>query len=550
MRLCNSMLLAGLSWAIADTHVLNISAGVQDQVIQTNLETCTDTNDCGLVSDVPDLFEPDNTFSNAAYSSDFPLIQCHTLHVSNDCDWVRFFADSNQTYTIQTIHLGANPAIDTVIEIYQEQTSLFDEPSVVEPPFKEVDVSDRECGESAGLGPQDGFTTGFYYAKVCQFPNDPGFEPGSYLLKIFIPTGPGITVHAWNLATFTKLSGATVMVTGDATVSNTTDNTGSVDFPLLNPGNYTVEVSVAHADIQGRSSFMPLFDPFRSYNSPTNPASSYGNPRSLTPRDFVTIPFSLENYSVIQFGFIPVAYVDAKLRDAITGEPVPGMGLTITLNNARMTEFSKKPWAAYGEPMTSSTDGSFGVCAPIFPNRIYTSFKISDAEGRYEVIESASNRTAPGQGYVLNLGDIWLEPRFGTPDGTNSIPNPWEWEYGIHVTNWGKMNLDSDSDGLSNEQEYIADTDPKNSNEVFRVERPPGEDQGKFVLTWDLAPLRIYEIYRTTDFGGEANWINVHDVTNTENRATMSWTDQDSTNENDAVYRVDVTGVVRAYNEP
>ena len=70
------------------------------------------------------------------------------------------------------------------------------------------------------------------------------------------------------------------------------------------------------------------------------------------------------------------------------------------------------------------------------------------------------------------------------------------------------------------------------------------------MLTWDAAPHRIYEIYKATDLNEESGWIKVHDVINTENLPTLSWTDPASMDETDAVYRIVVTGIERAHNEP
>ena len=74
--------------------------------------------------------------------------------------------------------------------------------------------------------------------------------------------------------------------------------------------------------------------------------------------------------------------------------------------------------------------------------------------------------------------------------------------------------------------------------------------EGEFVITWDAAPHRIYEIYKATDLNEESGWIKVHEVVNTENLPTLSWTDPESMDEMDAMYRIVVTGIERAYNEP
>ena len=523
----------------------NVSAGVQTRIIRT------DTNNYELIPGAQvDRFEPDNLFSHATYS-DLPLVQDHTLNESNDCDWVRFFVVSNLMYDIETIHLGTNSTIDTVIEIYREESSLFDNPSAQPVWMKTVDEFGHAEGEQTGL---DFPETGFYYVKVCQSSNS-GYQAGSYLLNIQIPSGPeGITVHVWDVVEQEELSGAVVEVTGtNAFVSDTTESDGTVWFTNLPQGSYTVEVSVPHAGSHGPS-YIPLFDPFSSSGVASNATSGYGNPRYLDKHGFGTVPYNdsdvSKSFSVLQFGFIPVAYVEAQLRDAITGEPVSGMELQITRADAENTVFSKVPWADYGQKMSSGLDGRFGLSAPVLPESTYITNKIVDAQDRYELRASEESRTSPAAGEVLDLGEIWVEPKMGTPLGTNLIPNLWESEHGIPIEDWGKTNVHSDSDGLSNLQEYIADTDPTDSTDVFRMKRKPSEDQGEFVVTWDAAPHRIYEIYKATDLNEESGWIKVHKVINTENLSTLSWTDPVSMEELDAVYRIVVTGIERARNEP
>ena len=524
----------------------NTSAEVQTQIIKT------DTNNYELILDEehPDVFEPDDTFSDASYS-DLSLIQVHTLHESNDCDVVRFFAVSNLVYDIETIHLGTNPTIDTVIEIYREEVSSFDDPSA-KPVLLEaytVDEFGREEGELTGL---DCPETGFYYVKVCQA-QDAEFSSGSYLLTIHIPAGrQGITVHVWDVLARERLSGALVDVVGHASVPS--DSGGPVRFPDLDQGNYTVQVTVPHAGSHGPS-YIPLFSPSSSEDVASNRTSDYGNPRQIGTHEFGTISYSglelvQKRFSVLSFGFIPVAYVEAQLRDAITGEPVAGMELQVTASGSNEV-FTKRPWADYGVRMTSEVDGRFGTNAPILPTKRYTKYQISDDVGAYEANVSPTNVTSPVAGEKLDLGVIWLESKFcvesnNIPVRCNDIPNSWELKYGF---NYGELGLpndeDSDEDGLSNLQEYFADTHPMDPNQVFRVDRLSEEVHEAFTVGWDAAPHRIYEIDRNTELVEEGGWIKVHEVTNTLNEATLSWTDVESMNETNGIYRINVKDIAK-----
>ena len=155
--------LYSLSFFAAD-NLGFVSPGVQTTVLQT------ETNLLAIVPGaVPDGFESDNVATNATLT-DLPAFQYHTLHTSSDCDWVRFFAESNVVYDIETIHQDL--FIDTRIEIYREGAdgtlTLVDE----------VDEFGRDEGELAGL---DFPETGFYQVRVCQA-FDPEYQPGGLLV--------------------------------------------------------------------------------------------------------------------------------------------------------------------------------------------------------------------------------------------------------------------------------------------------------------------------------------------------------------------------------
>ena len=522
----------------------NSSVGVQTQVIKT------DTNNYELIlNHTQDVFEVDNSFTNATYS-DLPLIQIHTLHESDDCDWVKFFAVSNLIYDIETVHIGTNPTIDTVIEIYREETSPFNDP-FAQPVLMDsytVDEFGRDEGELTGL---DFPSTGFYYLKVCQAP-DIAFEPGSYLLTIYVPAGfPGITVHVWDVLAKTPLSGASVNVTGSATVSGRTDSSGTVTFTNLNKNSYTVTVSVDETGSHGPS-YVQLFDVSASDNVPSNPISDYGNPRQVGVHEFGSISYNdfqqSQSFSELQFGFIPVAYVDAHVRDAITGESVEQAILWMIRDDE--IDFLYFPWAMYGDFMTSRQDGTFGTNFRVIPDRVYTTHRL--LKMGYDGVPKSITFRAASAGAVTNLGTLWMESKFDDNQGnTNSIPNPWEHKHGFATNDFGLPNsTDSDDDGLTNLQEYFADTDPFDSNQIFRIEKQPEEVPGAFTIRWDTAPHRIYNIYKNTDLKEEAGWSHVHEVTNIQNMTTMSWTDPDSMYETNGMYRIEVKGVARANNGP
>jgi hypothetical protein len=67
------------------------------------------------------------------------------------------------------------------------------------------------------------------------------------------------------------------------------------------------------------------------------------------------------------------------------------------------------------------------------------------------------------------------------PDANgNRLPDAWEAAYGV-----SDPNGDTDGDGLTNLQEYLANTNPTNAASALRITSMSREANGKFTLTWE-----------------------------------------------------------------
>jgi hypothetical protein len=127
---------------------------------------------------------------------------------------------------------------------------------------------------------------------------------------------------------------------------------------------------------------------------------------------------------------------------------------------------------------------------------------------------------APGTTHTFEISyrlrDGQLSPRSGTAiavtwaeDGNeDGLPDDWQAKYwGADSSKWPSPNADSDGDGVSNQREYLAGTDPTDANSVLRT-RLLMTPQGPR-LSWDTKPGSMYQVQQTsdlstwTDLGGQ-----------------------------------------------
>lgn len=90
-------------------------------------------------------------------------------------------------------------------------------------------------------------------------------------------------------------------------------------------------------------------------------------------------------------------------------------------------------------------------------------------------------------------------------DNFDGLPDDWETMYwGGNASNWPNPNTDSDGDGVSNRNEFLAGTDPTNPNSVLRV-RLSSTPQGLFA-SWNTEPGLMYQLQSSPDL---TSWTNV-----------------------------------------
>ncbi len=87
-------------------------------------------------------------------------------------------------------------------------------------------------------------------------------------------------------------------------------------------------------------------------------------------------------------------------------------------------------------------------------------------------------------------------------DDNDGLPDAWELAYFNNATN-GLPNVDSDNDGISNLQEYIAGTDPKVGSSKLVISRiDVNRNLNSVTLTWPSMTNRYYTLESATDILG------------------------------------------------
>jgi hypothetical protein len=97
-------------------------------------------------------------------------------------------------------------------------------------------------------------------------------------------------------------------------------------------------------------------------------------------------------------------------------------------------------------------------------------------------------------------GTTWNED-----DNFDGLPDDWQGRYwGSNVGNWPAVNEDSDGDGATNLQEFLAGTDPTSAESVLRT-FITSTSQG-WRLNWNTQPGLIYQVQTSTN---ASSWTNL-----------------------------------------
>lgn len=170
------------------------------------------------------------------------------------------------------------------------------------------------------------------------------------------------------------------------------------------------------------------------------------------------------------------------------------------------------------------------------------------ASGNLHLQSSSPCINAGLNSYAASSTDLDGNPRIagGTVDiGAYEFQSPaslichaWLQRYGM-PTDGSADKTDSDSDGMTNWQEWIADTDPTNAASALRLLMPTPAAAPPLTISWQSSSNRIYSIERALDLSSDPAFTCVASNL-TGSFSTMSFTDTNAPAANHGLYRVRV----------
>jgi hypothetical protein len=133
---------------------------------------------------------------------------------------------------------------------------------------------------------------------------------------------------------------------------------------------------------------------------------------------------------------------------------------------------------------------------------------------------SSANYTSPVWGYGLSVTSSVARFTYQSLDPFHA----WLAAYGL-PSDGSADDRDSDGDGLNNQQEYLAGTNPTNTSSVFKIYSGQVMPGGQFALRWLSVSNRWYDVMRGTNPGASA-FLPVPGATNLAGTPPQNtWTD-------------------------
>ena len=212
---------------------------------------------------------------------------------------------------------------------------------------------------------------------------------------------------------------------------------------------------------------------------------------------------------------------------------VAGASVTITGTNFSGAAGRLSVWFGTNQvPATPTDDAHVTVAAPAGSGTV--DLRVQSGIGNSS---SAANYTSPIWGYGLSATSAVARFTFQSLDPFHA----WLASYGL-PSDGSADYADSDGDGMSNWQEYLAGTNPTNAGSVFKITSSQMISSTQFVLRWSSVTNRLYDVTRATNLAaGAGAFVPRPGATNLVGTAPQNaWTDSVSRASPPGYYRVGV----------
>ncbi|NKB24628.1 MAG: hypothetical protein GKR87_09705 [Kiritimatiellae bacterium] len=506
-----------MDWAAGDYRLNSISPCIDTGTNQTWMTNAFDIEGAPRIIDCVDMGAHEYTLEvndTPAQANPYQQPQTHTFYVTNDQDWIQFLGTPGHVYNVQLTLQSTN--IDTVLTIYCDNR---------DGPLTLISQTTGEVAQVHVL------TNRICYAHVTQSVTNASVHQ-VYSCKISVTNRPADVdfIRAMNWLTFSNMPPeTTLLMDGERLYTNFNQ---SIHLETnLSPGWHVFEVraptgceSYENSDVVGQ---------VRNIDNPC-----LGNPRLIN--------IAPNEQTFLHFFFEPYFTVTGKIVDAWVGTPCQNVGLSWQATSGH-PQFTNQTMTHYPYHATWATNHWLTDLDSGFPSN--TSLLTLDYDlplnvSGYKPVVFTNILMNPTPGSSVDVGTLTLCP---LDLNTNNIADSWEDTY-FPVGSNVSPTADTDGEGSSNWEEYIAGTDPLMSTSVCSF-KSISSSNGNVRMTWETAPGRVYRIGCAENLPPQADppvadtsndWpYSVGPWTGAVNTTEMEWTDTNGTpfNQN---YRLEI----------